>query len=396
MSRSVPKMGTKSEINIPHKKKKKTKYFDTYISKLLKERYPNFSMNGNSRDQINKLLITLCESIGYACFKSLKSNMKKTINIKNIKNILELYFKNKFLKDIIFNGEQCLENLKDFNTFQKNTNDKRSRYTRKNIRAMIIIPPSLVEKFLRIYKKILLSSEVSTFFAGCVEYILIEILDLAVNEVISQNKSRILIRHIEFGINKHEELKRLISILNITFIGGPVFPGIHSELTLKQEGSNKLKTCIKDIKMLQKSNKLIIPKIQIERIIRKVLFNDDTSLKVSKIVFISIQYIIERKILDILRKANIIALHTKKFKVNGSDISLVLFLEKSMNNFSLNDYYTFSEENHFDIKYRKKYRDSTSEVIPEDDGINDNDTIEDSIINDSVIDDDGTVLDDDN
>lgn len=407
MSRSVPNTGkkgnvlpsqdVKEKVKDKGKKKKKTQYFLTYISKLIKDRYPNFSISGNAKDQINKLMVTFCETVSQACHKSLRKKDRKTINEDVVKNILELYLKDNLYRDCVFNGEQCLENLRDFNTFQKDTNDKRSRYTRKTVRAMITIPPPLVEKFLRSQSKVMLSSEVSTFFAGCVEYILTEILDVTVGRVISENKSRILIKHVEFGVDSHDELKGLIHVLNITFLGGPVHVGIHKELTLKEEGSNKFKGSVKDIKTLQKSNKLMIPKAQIERMIRKSLGEFKTGKnfnpvqKVSKNVFIITQYIIERKILDLLRKANIIALHGKRSKVTGSDISLALFLERSGSNFSLGEYYTFSDDYHFDVKSRKKrVKNEGEETIEENTVIEEIEggTIEDG----TVFEEDGTVI----
>jgi histone H3/H4 len=219
-----------------------------------------------------------------------------------------------------------------------------------------------MEKFLRNFgnSKLMVTSTAPIFFAAAIEYIAAEILDLASISSKDFKRVRITIRDLELAIRNDEELDSLFIKLNISFLGGGVLPFIHSSLLKKNKkkkqrnfiGKNNENkphrfragtVAIRDIKKHQKtSNYLILPKFSFERFVR-VIFKETQQTenqKISKDVFLVLQYFIEQYIVNILKNANFLAIHAGRVKLMPVDIGLVsCFYNNTKNpyNLSLND-----------------------------------------------------------
>ena len=334
-------------------KKKKQHFFETYILKVMKQISDDSSITSNAKQQINSLLCILTKYISNKVINLITISKKKTISEKEIANALKIILSGELLNNSISEGEKASSNFKNF---KEDYIEKTILY--KQNKAGIIFSPSLVEKFLRQfgYLKIMISNTAPVYLAAVLEYITFEILDLSNSYCKDNKRVRINIRDVEMAIRTDVELDNLCSNLNINLLGGGVIPFIHSSLlkknikkTLKHGKDTKINrrfhsgtVAIRDIKKHQKfSDSLIFAKQSFEKFARQIFKdnNHDIQIKISKDVFIVLQYFIEQYIVTVLRNANLLVIHAGRVKLLPVDIGLISFF----NNKSKNPYLDSTE-----------------------------------------------------
>ena len=282
--------------------KKKFHYFETFISKVLKQVSDNAGITSNAKQQLNSFLCILAKYISKIAIELTIYGKKKTISDKEISNAIKIAISGGLLKNSILEGEKAV------NVFKTNTN----KGSRQN-KAGIIFAPSISEKFLRNfgYSKIMITSYAPVYLSAVLEYLTYEILDLSLNNCKENKRSRILIRDMEISIRNDEEFDKLFTKLNISFRPGTV--------------------AIKDIKKYQKlSDTLLFPKSSFEKFVRQIFkdnkIEENNSLKISKDVFIILQYYIEQFIIKILYNSNFLAIHSGRIKLLSVDIAFITYL----------------------------------------------------------------------
>ena len=347
-------------------KKKKTHFFEIYISKVLKQVSENCGITSNAKQQLNSFLCFLSKYLSKIIIDLTIYGKKKTISDKEIINSLSLTVSGELLKNSILEGEKAVENFKN----------NKVKGTRQN-KAEIIFPPSIVEKFLRNFgnSKIMVTSSAPVFLSAALEYITYEILDIASIYCTDNKRMRITIRDIEIVVRTDIELNNLFNKINISFLGGGVISFIHPSLLNKNKKKKTLKNtknqhrfrpgtvAIRDIKKYQKlSGNLILPKSSFEKIIRNIFLQNsenDKNIKISKNVFIIIQYYIEQYIVKLLYNSNFLAIHSNRVKLLPIDIAFISYL----NNDTKNPYNSsLSCENEIDIFTINNHNDSSQQI----------------------------------
>lgn len=339
-----------STVYDKHNKKKKTRYFEIYISKVLKQvsNYNN-GITSNAKQQLNSAIYIITQYITSIIFDLTKVSNKKTISHKEVSNAISIIFTGDLKKNSIHEG------IKSINTFIEENKNKTISGSSRQDKAGIIFPPSIFEKFLRDFGniKIMVTQKAPIFFAAVLEYLVAEILLLAYRSANTNKRIRITIRDLELSVGSDIELKNLFTKLHISFIGGGVIPYIHPILSkkkhVKKKISSKIQTesmsinnknlqkshrfrpgtvALREIKKLQKtSNCLIISRFPFSRLIRNIVNNHNKDMKISKDVFTIVQYCVEQYIIDILRDANNIAIHSGHVKLMKNDIKMLCTLK---------------------------------------------------------------------
>jgi histone H2A len=355
---------TKKTNNIATKKKK-SHMFEIYISKVLKQISTVNGITTNAKQQLNS---AICHILKYVCsltFKLVASSKKKTITLKEIENSLRIVLQGELLLCALKEGNKSCDNISS--SKKENINSSRQN------KACIIFPPSIVEKYLRNFgsSTIMVSSLAPVFLASVIEFISFEILDLSINFCKENKHSRITIRDLELSVRSDLELSNLFNKLNLSFLGGGVVPYIHpslfNKIIKKKKNTNTNTTvtpatqhrfrygtmAIKNIRKNQKiSNTLILAKTTFEKIIRnsvkKQQLECSSNVKISKEVFVVIQYFIEQYIVKILSHSNYLSIHAGRVKVIPNDILLYLFFQNEQPNpYVSSDLKLFSLEDDF-------------------------------------------------
>ena len=326
-------------------KKKKTRFFETYISKVLKQVSDNNGITSNSKQQLNSALCIIARVLSETVGKLTEIAHKKTLSEKEVINALAMVLPGELSKNAIGEGTKAVEK------FQR-TPGKGSRQDK----AGIIFPPSIAEKFLRGfgYSKIMVTSSAPVCLAAALEYITAEILELASNSAKDHKHVRITIRDIELGVRNDCELNNFFVKYKITFLGGGSQPFIHPSLLVKKNRKKKKISAtaepgvkkphrfrpgtvsIREIRKFQKmSNCLTFAKFPFEKAVRGVVNTNNTrwcTMKISKEVFIVLQYFIEQSIVNVLRNANYAAIHAGRVKLMPNDINFVCAVQNGNDN----------------------------------------------------------------
>ena len=313
-------------------KKKKSRFFETYISKVLKQVADKNGITSNSKQQLNSALCIVARTISLVVTRLTEIAKKKTISDKEVANTVRVLFSGDLAENSIREGVKSVEKF----------SSEASKGSSRQGKAGIIFPPSIAEKFLRNfgYSKVMVTSTAPVFLAAVLEYLVAEILILASKSATNNKRIRITIRDLQLSVGEDQELSTLFDKLNISFLGGGVVPYIHPCLiTKKPRKKTKIvdaagvkkphrfrpgTVALREIKKFQKmSNCLTFAKFPFERFVRQVVNKNNTGMKISKDVFIILQYFIEQYVVGILKDANAAAIHAGRVKLMLADIEFI-------------------------------------------------------------------------
>ena len=303
------------------KKKKRIRFFESHITKLLKSISPDINITRNAKQQLNKLFMNICEIITSKCEEMVYSSKRQTITIKNVLIAVSMMTKGNLKEELIKSARDAVSS---YNTCQ-------DKYLARQDKASIIFPPSICEKFLRrlSYSKLMVTKSSPISLASILECLCTKILNEGLKNI---SRQRITIRNIELGIRGDNDLDLFFNMNNLSFLGGGVVPFIHDLLTKKRKKKEQVMKkkkirpgtlSLKDIKKFQKtSNCLICAKRPFERKVRTII-KSFSNIKISKDIFVPLQYYIEDYIVSLLRDSNTVALHSNRVKVTRDDIILI-------------------------------------------------------------------------
>jgi histone H3/H4 len=314
-------------------KKKKSRFFETYISKVLKQVADKNGITSNSKQQLNSVLCIVARTISLMVVRLTEIAKKKTMSEKEVANAVRVLFDGDLAKNSIHEG---VKSVSKFSTEYPKGSSRQGK-------AGIIFPPSITEKFLRNfgYSKVMVTSTAPVFLAAVLEYLVAEILILASKSAANNKRIRITIRDLQLAVGEDQELSSLFENLNVSFLGGGVVPYIHSCLVSKKPRKKKVKVvdlsgvkkphrfrpgtvALREIKKFQKmSNCLTFAKFPFERFVRSIVNQNNSGMKISKDVFIILQYYIEQYVVAFLKDANAAAIHAGRVKLMLTDVEFI-------------------------------------------------------------------------
>ena len=314
-------------------KKKKSRFFETYISKVLKQVADKNGITSNSKQQLNSALCVVARTISLMVVRLTEIAKKKTMSDKEVANAVR----------VLFSGDLANNSIREGTKSVAKFSAESSKGSSRQGKAGIIFPPSIAEKFLRNfgYSKVMVTSTAPVFLAAVLEYLVAEVLLLASKSATNNKRIRITIRDLQLSVGDDNELSDLFEKLNISFLGGGVIPHIHACLASKKPRKKKKvvdatpgvkkphrfrpgTVALREIKKFQKmSNCLTFAKFPFERFVRIVVNNNHAGMKISKEVFIILQYFIEQYVVGILKDANSAAIHAGRVKLMLTDVEFI-------------------------------------------------------------------------
>jgi histone H3 len=322
-------------------KKKKSRYFDIYISNIIKNISDSCGITSNAKQQFNSILCIITKIVSDKTRSLIEISNKKTISEKEVSNALKILLPSQLCKNSLSYGQGA---------FEKFNSTSQKRVTRQE-KSGIIFPPSIFEKFLRNFghNNVMVSCNAPIYFAGAIEYLAFEILENACLQAKDKKHVRITIRDLEMGVRLDNDFNIFFNNNKISFLGGGVVPYIHNSLINKKLTRNvkishnyeKKKhrfrpgtVSIKEIKKLQKtSNCLTFAKFPFEKLVRKIVEeNNDKTIKICKDVFVVIQHFVEQKLTQLLQQSNFAAIHAGRTKLIPNDIKFILSIREENGN----------------------------------------------------------------
>lgn len=325
------------DVSIPAGKttkvtRKHTRFFDSYINRILKN-VSDCEITSNARQQLNSVLVHFARRCANYALELTEISKKKTISVAEIKGAIELVLIGELKSLALQEGMRAVE------TYDLEVNEKADVPTGKKTKsrqtkAGIIFPPSVIERFLRHfgYTKVMITANSPVFLASVMEYFTAQILEGSSKISTSNNKVRITVRDLELAVSTDSELRDIFHRNHLSFVGGGVVPHIHPFLLkrVKNPESRHGNTALKEIRRYQKTGDcLMFARHPFEMIVRDVCNHIIPGMKISKDVFIYLQYIVEQYLVSILQMANNVAVYSKRLKVFPMDIEMVIAIREN-------------------------------------------------------------------
>jgi len=319
-------------------RKKKSRFFESYISKLLKSISTKSGITSNAKQQLNGAICIISDLVATKTLLLTKSTEMQTETVREVGNAVKLIFGRQLAAEADTIARNAIE------TFSSSDVVGSSRQAK----AGIIFPPAMSDKFLRNfgYSDVMLSKDTPVYFASAIQTIATKILTVALNYA-TVKRVRVTIRDLELGVRRCPLLNSIFIRNNITFLGGGVVPYTHPSLLPKKRRKRRVKStakptepgvkkkfkfkpgtvALREIRRFQKmSNCLTFAKKPFEKLVRDVVAEFGDVRKVSKNVFILLQYFIEQQVIEVLHRANYASIHAGRVKLVPNDIKLVDYM----------------------------------------------------------------------
>ena len=297
----------------PKKKKKKTRYFEHHIRKILKEIANDRDITQYAKVQLNDLAMITCKKIKQKILTILQSNRKRTITNNEVDAAVRLLFTGQLSQKLIEEGKKCVHQFID------NSKTKELKGQSRHTKAEILIPPSILERLLRV-DEFQMGFSAPIFLAGVIEYFIAQVLQLAV--LSHKQNIRITVQDIERGIKSDRELSTYMTTQHIYLFESGIIPYIHPDI--KQRSGRNDKKSVKMMTKLQESQGYVFPKRFFEKMCKHFITLLYPDIRFQKGCFSYLQDYIEKWMVEVLQHTNILTLYSKKSRVTSSDIELVM------------------------------------------------------------------------
>lgn len=344
------------------KKKKKTRYFEHHIRKILKEIANDRDITQYAKVQLNDLAMITCKKIKHKILDILQSNRKRTITSNEVEAAVKLLFTGQLSQKLIEEGKKCVQQFID------NSKTKELKGQSRHTKAEILIPPSILERLLRV-DEFQMGFSAPIFLAGVIEYFIAQVLQLAV--LSHKQNIRITVQDIERGIKSDRELSVYMTTQHIYLFESGIVPYIHPDI--KQRSGRNDKKSVKMMTKLQESQGYVFPKRFFEKMCKHFITLLYPDIRFQKGCFTYLQDYIEKWMVDVLQHTNILTLYSKKSRVTSTDIELVMsIMEKRSPSFLENEENDIVDEN-----------DIVENVENENDENDENDENVENVVNDT-------------
>jgi len=317
--------------------KRKSQYFLNYIPIVLKSICNKSGITTDAKVHLNKSFIIISRNISELAFKLTVDENRKTISKKNLLAALGMFLIGDLYKNSLKESDKALYN------FNKNKYKKKCG---RHIKACIIFPPYLCEKFLRNFNnnQIMICKETPIILAAVLEYICSQILECVRDNLYNEKRTRFKTIDIDFAVKNDVELSYLFKKNNIKFINGFLIPYIHPTLLLKIEQTKPKKKSKKDppilrnIKKFQKHGyKLTLCKTSFITLVKNIIDGKfHKNVRLSPNIITVLQYLVEADMIELLFKANLLTLHSERVQLLERDVIFMSQIIKDMHHIKNN------------------------------------------------------------
>jgi len=329
-------------------RKKQTRHFEIYVLKLLKQQYPDNSLNTNTKQQLNSVLCHLATRISADAKSSCLHAGRRTITHDDVIVATKMLLADETRRSLDIAVEEMYNTMdKSKETSEVVKNDSKVKGERREVKLGLVFPPAVTEKFLREKGSsgLMVAKKASVILCVVLETIMRYILSQSVAQM-NTKKKRLTIQDVNRAVTTTPSLEHLFRKCTLQFIGGGPATFIHPLLSVKTGKSkhdvyaeddtktrryNPGTLVLKEIKKLQKVyNKKIIAKVPFDKVVREIFVEKNCDSKISKQVFTVLQYYLESYLVDILHQSNLAALHAGRLKVIPEDIDFVHSIKNNL------------------------------------------------------------------
>ncbi len=286
------------------KKKKKKHFFEHHIRKILKNVSSDRDITCQAKSQLNDLAIITCRIIFEKINYILSFSKKKTVMESDIDSAVKLVFTGQLAQKCSEEGQKCLK------VYLEKVNLTELKGQSRHSKADILVPPSIIDYFMRQNCDYHISYNAPVYLAGVMEYFLSQVLVLSNTVSAAKKNIRITVNDLEYGIRSDKELSHFFSKYNIYFYDSGIIPYVHP--------------MVKVDKKKQKIEKRVFSRTSFEVKFKNYINLVYPEMRFQKDCFEVLQNYLEHWIIDVLKYANILTVYSKKSRIHQHDIDFVL------------------------------------------------------------------------
>lgn len=313
--------------------------FTTYLRKLLKKVHPKIGITTKAMIQLNGLVFNIGKLLAKEAEGFAKAKGRQTISAVNVQSAAQ----------VVYQGQLASHAVKAIEAALNAVTDARaggSKGKEAIAASNLDIAPSRAARLLASRGKgMRVASETSLALAAALEYVALELLELAGDVARDMKKVRINVRCIFGAIQSDEEFIGFFHRHKLALIGGGVFPGILPALLPKRTDSGKKKyskkatkggprkfrqgtVAIREVTKYQKmSGCLMFAREPFQRLIREIAQDLNhqalkTDLNFSAKSLELIQLYVEAHLVKVIANANTLVAYAKKQTITPNEITI--------------------------------------------------------------------------
>ena len=306
--------------------------FNNYIKKVSKQVHPDSQLASTTKSNINIALIVIAKAIVKNAEKIVDAKNAQTVTSREIQSAVRTVLPGQLSNHAICEAVKVITKFNSTNGGSKNNRVSITSRTGLNF------SPSAAKRFFNGRS----GATAKMYLAAVLEYLTAEMLELAGNCSRDYKKIKITPRHLMIAVYNDEELDTLFKRNNIQIIGGGIIEYVPSSfLPEKDEKTKRMVVnpdgtksfvsppgteALKHINFEQKNVGLSLQKQPFIDAFKEVMKDYTEDMRIGVETLTLLQFHVEGKVVDILRKAVKVVISKRKETITNSDIQLVCYI----------------------------------------------------------------------
>jgi histone H3/H4 len=318
----------------------KEKSFKVYIIRLLKVVHPGIRLTKSAVEAMDSILRVISDRIVDKALVLTANDDKKTISDREIQTATRLVFPEDFSKQLVtFSAEAIAK-------FEKSEQDRQGEPIEKpqtrESRCGLIFSVSAAEKYVRRFDQVgfNVSANAPIVLASVLEHFTSHLLRETGNVTKNSKKITISVRHL-FLASSNDNVLNFVNDLGIIFLEGGVCPQDiqtkqHKRINRTKSGEDSQEKkahrwrpgtkTVMQIRRLQKSGDMLMQHAPFNNLVRELVGkyeNDsETKTRLTGDFCTTLQAFAEDRMIDLMRRANRLAVHAGRETVYARDVEL--------------------------------------------------------------------------
>ncbi len=340
---NVPaKESVQAEQDKKRKKKRAIGGYATYIHRVLGQVHPDNRISHSTVDQLNDFLHIFVRRVADGMCTLLRTEKKKTMTSREVQTIIRNLLPGELAKHAVSEGTRAVTKYNASSDQDKKQKGEKKKAETLHQKVGLTFSVARTRTLLKAYNcRVGIGAPI--YLTAVVEYLTAEILELAGNVARDNKRITIDTRCVFLAIANDDEMFKLSEVLAVEFAGSGVVAKIHAELLPNPDKKSKKKNVstketegakrphrfrpgtvsLKEIRKMQKSNKLMLREAPFRREFKKIVTdNYRDEIRFQNGVIKAIQSFTETRLVRLLDFAQTIALVGKREGVQDTDMKL--------------------------------------------------------------------------
>lgn len=332
----------------------KQKSFIVYISRTLRQVSPDLHITKVARDAVDSIVRVTATKLVDRALTLTSGSDKITVSASELAGAVKLVLPADLANEASTSGTMAVTKFSESVSEEKNDNNGTKKACTRESRAGLIFSVSAAEKYLRRFGQngYHVAANAPVYLAAVLEQLTSDLLELSGSQTREAKKVTITIRHLFLGVASEVTLRDYVTSLGVVFLEAGVESHIEDKLLEKKprkrlstngDGSRRphrwrpgTKTLM-EIRRLQKTGGVLMQHAPFNRLVRKIGEKFHPELRYSADFLVCLQAFVEDRMVNMMKKANLVAIQCDRETVYLRDVKLARDLSEPTLKYSGND-----------------------------------------------------------